>query len=98
MKIFNTIYTEWKYCNPHEWARYEDKWLPDSSIHLIKIYGRHDIAHTAWHPEFIGKLAFMNEIYANITNYKEFKYNEEREAMKYVDEFLLRVAKLKAFW
>lgn len=90
-------FEEWERYSPTQWVRLENRPHSDTYLSIVKIYGRHTEGH-AWYPEFYGKFDFLNEIYATSTRFKEFKYNEEKEAMKYVDEFLLRMAKLKAFW
>lgn len=97
MKIGKIYFENWKEYSPTQWVRLENRPFSNTYLSIVKIYGRHTEGY-AWYPNFHGEFEYLNESYAISTGFKEFKYNEEKEAMKYVDEFLLRLAKLKAFW
>jgi len=94
MKFGNLNLKEWVYCSSHEWARYEDHFFSSGSVHILKNYQVHDDG--AWYIHFHGALSFLNNIYGN-TGAKVFNWNEEKEAMKYVDEFMSRMHKLRIF-
>jgi hypothetical protein len=96
MKFGKIKFMDWHHESSHKWIRYEDNFPALSTIHIVKIYGRYTEGY-AWYPEFHGEMNFMNEIYAYTTGFKEFKYNGENEAKKYVDDFLIRMDKLKVF-
>ncbi len=93
MKIGNLFLRDWVYCNPHQWARYEDERLPVGNILLIKDYKQ---SNGIWIPIFNGEFQYLDKIYKNI-NPIIFEYNQEKAAMKYVDEFLIRINNLMMF-
>ena len=94
MKFGKINLREWAYCSPHEWARYEDHFFSSGSIHILKNYQLDNFG--IWNAHFHGELAFLNKIYYD-TNVKVFNWDEEKIAMKYVDEFMQRMHKLKVF-
>lgn len=100
MKFGKYNLSEWEKISSTVWRSTDatlDSPVANVWIFIHKIYGRHTEEHYAWYPEFGGKLEFINEIYAYTTGFKEFKYNEENQAKKYVNEFLIRMDKLKVF-
>lgn len=96
MKFGKIDLSNWEIYSPTQWIRLENRPFSNTYLSIVKIYGRHTEGY-AWYPEFYGEFEYLNEVYAISTKFKEFKYNEEKEAMKYVDQFLSRVNNIKDF-
>lgn len=95
MEFGKIKFRDWVFCNPHDWGRYESEFFSIASIHLMKSYNDSD--YGTWYPYFCGKIDFLQKIYAEITYSKKFQWNEEELAKKYVDQFLIRMNKLRIF-
>lgn len=100
--IFGDILLDpWESHGCLEWRRYHymsksNILYMDNLVSIIKVWSRYKEGH-AWYPEFKGKLEFIQKIYDTSTNFKEFNYLDDKIAMDYTDNFLIRLHKLRIF-
>lgn len=102
--IFGKIkFTDWAYYSPNCWVRAgydgDELFLSSSRVELIKHYVDYhgDASNAYWVPKFMFGVAALQAIYFETNKFEKFKWNEEVLAKKYVDEFLIRMNKLKIF-
>lgn len=91
MKFGKIILLDWTKNSPTRWVRNSLNMF-EAPVNVVKIYSIHSTGY-AWYPMFLDNFEFLTNVYKDITNSKEFKYNEEQLAMQFVDEFLIRVNK-----
>lgn len=100
MRFGKTTFSGWIYSSPHEWYRNGrdgeelSPFFSNARIELIKTYQFDD---GTWYPKFSGTLSFLQKIYDDTTNSKRFRYNQETIAKMYIDDFVIRMDKLKNF-
>ena len=58
--------------------------------HIVELVNRSD---GLWYPKFYGDLYILQSIYHGPESFKRTE-----EAKQYIDEFLIRANKMKAFW
>lgn len=56
-----------------------------------------DASNAYWVPKFMFGVAELHPIYFETNKSKKFKWNEEELAKKYIDEFLIKMNRLKVF-
>jgi hypothetical protein len=95
MKYHNIELSDWNNVHLGEWGRFQVKTIRPV-VSIMKIYSATGVGF-AWYPEFSYDFENLQKLYDNLTNWKEFPYDEEKLAMKYVDDFLLKINNLRAF-
>lgn len=50
-----------------------------------------------WKPSFCNELQYLQKVYDDTIGDKKFGRNEEKLAMDYIDQFLIRMNKLRVF-
>ncbi len=95
IKICGINLHDWQKYSSTEYVRNQDGKL-FGPVSIIKIYSRYGLGH-AWYPEFSDQLDFIQKIYDESTNYKEFDWDRQEEGMDFIDDFLRRLDKIKAF-
>jgi hypothetical protein len=95
LQFGNTKLYDWEEHSPTRWIRNNewDIWYP---VSLKKTYSFHSNGHV-WYPEFFDNFLYLQPIYNISTNYKEFQIEDIKDAMAYVDQFLIRMSNLKSF-
>ena len=98
IKFGNIELLDWEAFSIGRWERNvsADTWAPISLIRGYPYRQEDDRLYT-WYPEFVKDFAFLQPIFNKSTNYKEFESKDIKEAMEYVDQFLIRMANLKSF-
>lgn len=95
MRLEDLKLSDWQEYGSTEWVKNQEGKL-FGPVSIVKVFARFKNGY-AWYPIFHDRLAFLQTIYDHSTNYKEFDWNCQKEAMDFVDQFLLRLDKLKAF-
>lgn len=105
MKFGKYIFKEWEYVNPHDWSLYgydkdeKASYFSNARVELIKHYKNYmqNPSEAFWIPRFMFGVADLQVIYDETTDPKSFKWNEDEKAKKYINDFIVRMDRLKSF-
>lgn len=99
LRFYNIFYNDWEKVNDLCWHRtplYSKTFYGTIKIVAMVEFKQQKMNHI-WYPEFTGDLDFLQEIYDKLDTPISFKRSQEVMAMNYVDSFLLKMNRLKAF-